>query len=159
MQHTAAPFVIETQTSELVRLRSVVESGFMHDWILRIEHCGACGNSGSGWREWCEPAFAISNASKLLADVAECRMRHPAHAIRLRAEKLNPRTQMIYCIYREGETINPVVQTVPAPVAGMQAANDRPGAFTAGLVSFGGNSWLVAIAISLLLSSLFIIEA
>jgi len=159
MQNTAASSAIESRTPELDRLRSVVESGFTHDWILRIEYCDGCGNSGCGWREWGEPAFAISNASRLLADVAECRMRHPGYAIRLRAEKLSPRTQLTYCIYREAETGHPVVQTVPAPVAGMAAGNDRLGAFTAGLMSFGGKNWLVALAISLLLSSLLMIEA
>ena len=82
----------------LARLRSIIEDGFTHDWILRIEHTGGSDTHEVEWQEWCEPAFAITSSSQLLADIVDCRKKHPAHAIRLRAEKLYPRAQMLYCV-------------------------------------------------------------
>jgi ribulose bisphosphate carboxylase small subunit len=159
MQPGAATLSFDNPSPELVKLRAVVESGFTHDWILRIEHSGGRDNYGSRWQEWGEPAFAITSATQLVADVAECRAKHPAHAIRLRAEKLHPRTRMLYCVYHAAETATPALHTVPAPIAGMQAANDRLSVIEACLLSFGSRSLLIAIAVGIVMSSWLILEA
>ena len=127
MQSAAASLSNQNHSPELEKLRSVVESGFTHDWILRIEHSGGSCSSAGGWQEWGETAFAIMNADQLVADVAECHTRHPTHSIRLRAEKINPRTQMLYCIYQAAETATRAARTAPVSVVSMKPINDWPG--------------------------------
>ena len=66
---------------------------------------------------------------------------------------------MLYLIYQAAETGTPAIQTVPARVAGMHAANDRQGAPETGLLSFAGRTMLVALVIGILVSSLLVMEA
>ena len=48
------------------------------------------------------------------------------------------------------------MQTIPAEIAGMQAANDWHGAIAARMKSIGGRTWLVAAVIGILVSSLLV---
>lgn len=111
---------------ELVKLRSVIESGFTHDWLLRVEHTGHSDTTCS-WQEWGQPRFVIADASTILMDVAACHVQHPTHAIRLCAEKLNPRTRLLYCVFRSSGTATPSLRRVPEPLDSMQPANDWSG--------------------------------
>lgn len=156
MSATAQSIPLHLDLPELAKLHSLIESGFTHDWLLRIEHAGRCNAPGSSWQEWGQPAFAITDATSVVTDVADCHVQHPTHAIRLRAEKLNPRTQMLYCIFDAAKTVSPRLQVVPAPVAGMAPANDWLGTFSAGMTAIGGRSWLVAAVLGLLVSSILI---
>lgn len=159
MGSSAQPETTRSDLPELAKLRSLIESGFTHDWLLRIEHAGGGGNTSShSWQEWGQPAFAITNAATVVTEVAECHARHPTHAIRLQAEKLNPRTRMLYCVFNAPEYATSALQTVPPQVTGMQAANDWPGKLAACLLSIGNRTWLVAAAIGLAMSSWLIID-
>lgn len=156
MRATAQPAPTRHDLPELVKLRSLIESGFTHDWLLRIEHTGGSCTPGKNWQEWGQPAFAITDATTVVADVAECRVKHPTHAIRLSAEKLNPRTRMLYSIFSTAERFSPRLQTVPAPVAGMAPANDWLGAITTGMSAIGNRTWLAAAFIGILMSTALI---
>ena len=155
MKATAQSIPTYFDLPELAKLKSLIESGFTHDWLLRIEHAGGS-TPGCSWQGWGQPAFAITDASPIVTDVAECRVKHPTHAIRLRAEKLNPRTRMLYCVFNSAETISPGLQTVPAQVASLSQANDWLGAITAGMASSVNRSWLVAAVIGILMTSFLI---
>lgn len=155
MRATAQSITPYLDLPELVKLRSLIESAFTHDWLLRIEHAGSSTPS-CGWREWGQPAFAITDAASIVTDVAECRAKYPTHAIRLRAEKLSPRTRMLYCVFNSAGNITPRLETVPAQVAGMPPANDWLGAITAGVTSIGNRTWLLAAVIGILMSSLLV---
>jgi ribulose bisphosphate carboxylase small subunit len=158
MGSSAQPETSCPDLPELAKLRSLIDSGFTHDWLLRIEHAGGSHASGRRWQEWGQPAFAITNAATVVTEVAECHARHPTHAIRLQAEKLNPRTRMLYCVFSAPEYATSTVQTVPPQVTGIQAANDWPGMLAARLLSIGNRTWLVATAIGLAMSSWLIID-
>ena len=159
MLSASASLSINNEETALTKLRSIVESGLTHDWILRIEHKCGSDTHESDWQEWCEPAFAITSATQLVTDIAECHNKHPAHAIRLLAEKPYPRTQMLYCVYHATPNNAATVQTVPPPVSDMQAANDRSGFVAAGLKSLGSRTWLIAAVIGVMTSSFLVIYA
>lgn len=99
MQSSTDMLSVCAELPELVKLGSVIESGCTHDWILRIEHAGDTLASNGAWQEWGKPAFAVTTAASVLENVAECRVKHPTHAIRLHAEKLNPTMRMLYYVY------------------------------------------------------------
>lgn len=99
MQSSTDMSSVCTELPELVKLGSVIESGFTHDWVLRVEHAGGTPASNGPWQEWGKPAFAVTTAASVLECVAQCRIKHPTHAIRLHAAKLNPSMRMLYYVY------------------------------------------------------------
>lgn len=86
----------------VTEVSKLVEDSLTHDWILRIEHFGpAAGRTlHERWAQWGDSLFAVKDASAVIDTIVACRTTHPTHAIRLNAEKVNPRTQMYYPVYR-----------------------------------------------------------
>jgi ribulose bisphosphate carboxylase small subunit len=86
----------------IAEVKNLVEDSLTHDWILRIEHFGpgASTSPSRQWQQWGDSLFAIPDASSVIDGIVACRASHPAHCIRLHAEKVNPRTQMYYPVYR-----------------------------------------------------------
>jgi ribulose bisphosphate carboxylase small subunit len=156
MQSAAHSSPAGTDQPELENLRSVIESGFTHDWLLRVEYAGNGDATNHAWKEWSEPAFAITSAETVLEDVVQCRAMHPAHAIRLRAEKFNPAMRMLYCVYQPTETAMPGTRAVPPGVASMSPSNDWFGLVSAGMSSIGGRAWVAAAAFGILMSSVLL---
>jgi ribulose bisphosphate carboxylase small subunit len=94
-------------TAELLNLSSItkvnrlIEGGFTHGWLLRIEHFdpGATRTQAQQWQPWGETLFKVPDALPVIDAIVACRTHYPTHSIRLHAEKLRPRTQMFYPLY------------------------------------------------------------
>ncbi len=87
----------------IAEVKNLVENSLTHDWILRIEYFGPAsgGRTAHGrWQQWGGSMFAVTDASPVIDGIVACRASHPAHSIRLNAEKVNPSTQMYYPVYR-----------------------------------------------------------
>ena len=122
-----------TQASPLnlpsvAKVKELVENSLTHDWILRIEHIGPDGGETvrTQWRQWGDSLYAVRDASSGIDSIVACRSSNPKHAIRLNAEKVNPRTQMYYPVYRpeqQGEEEARVLQKVAVKTSSAGAAS------------------------------------
>ncbi|MEN8206753.1 MAG: ribulose bisphosphate carboxylase small subunit [Pseudomonadota bacterium] len=90
---------------DLDKLKSLIESSFTHDWVLRVEHTEEAIPEPGSWRQWGEALFAIREAAPVMNSIATCRDKHPQHNIRLNVEKLRPRTRMLYCVHRAPQSV------------------------------------------------------
>ncbi|UCB55501.1 MAG: ribulose bisphosphate carboxylase small subunit [Thiotrichales bacterium] len=96
-----------TQVSRLelpsvAKVKKLVEDSLGHDWMLRIEHVGSVPGKTvrAQWQQWGDSMFAVTDASSVIDGIVACRASYPRHAIRLNAEKVNPRTQMYHRVFR-----------------------------------------------------------
>jgi ribulose bisphosphate carboxylase small subunit len=112
-EHTEQPCI---NMPDLDRLESLIESSLTHSWILRVEHTDEAVPNTSSWQQWGEALFAIREAAPVMESIAACRDAYPMHNIRLHAEKLMPRTRMLYCVYRVPQALPEmdVQQAIPA---------------------------------------------
>jgi len=140
-------------------VKKLVEDSLMYDWILRIEHIGpAAGNTARAqWQQWGDSMFAVTDASSIVDGIVACRARNPKHAIRLSAEKVNPRTQMYYPVFR------PEQQGKEAQMPGYAGAvHSRAGDWLSSLGdrarTLRGAAWKVVTVAGMLLASLLMLE-
>lgn len=140
---------------DLDRLESLIESSFTHNWILRVEHTDEAVPGTTSWRQWGEALFAIREAAPAMESIRTCRAAYPMHNIRLHAEKLMPRTRMLYCVYRAPlalpeEDVQQVVAAAP-PVS--------PGAsLGTALQAVQNRVWRMITLAGMLIASLLLIE-
>ena len=85
-------------------LENFIESELCHDWILRVEHTDKVEPAYSCWQQWGQAYFPVKDASAVINNILSCHVTYPGHAIRLHAEKIYPRSQMIYGIYTPDDT-------------------------------------------------------
>ncbi len=140
----------------LNQLRSIIENNLTHDWILRVEHTSEVMPNSNSWQQWGEASFAIREATPVMKNITACRDRYPMHNIRLHAEKLNPRTRMLFCVYRKPES-------VPLTLVPQETATKTPGvplqsAVTNGIGMIRSNLWRIAAVGGMLLASLLLLE-
>ena len=100
--HTESPCI---NMPDLDKLKSLIESSLTHDWVLRVEHTEEAIPESGSWRQWGETLFAIREAVPVMDSIAACLDKHPQHNIRLNAEKLKPRTSMLYCVHRAPQSM------------------------------------------------------
>jgi ribulose bisphosphate carboxylase small subunit len=140
---------------DLERLEALIESSLTHDWILRVEYTDAAVPGRTSWQQWGEALFAIREAAPVMETLAACRAACPRCHIRLQAEKLMPRTRMLYCVYRapqdQPQTGLPQV-IAAAPPAGLAAA------FSHAFQAMRQRVWHTVTLAGMLLASLLLIE-
>ena len=94
-----------SNTTDLEKLETLIENSFTHDWILGVEYTDEATPKTTSWKLYGEAMFAVRNAEPVMDSIAACREKYPGHHIRLNAEKLKPRTRMLYCVYRAPENL------------------------------------------------------
>lgn len=82
---------------DTTQLRKLIEGGLLHDWIIDIQYMPLTTES-SGWQQWRNTFFAIRSADEVLAALKDCFTKHPYSAIRISAEKVRPRSRMLYTV-------------------------------------------------------------
>ena len=95
--HSHASVVKLNYLSELERH---IENTLSDNWILRIEHTQDVNPVRIQWQQWENSLYCVKDARIVSRSIQACRAEHPAHSIRLYAEKTNPRTRFIYPVYR-----------------------------------------------------------
>jgi ribulose bisphosphate carboxylase small subunit len=143
----------------VAQVKELVENSLTHDWILRIEHIGPDGGETvrTQWRQWGDSLYAVRDASSVIDSIVACRSSNPKHAIRLNAEKVNPRTQMFYPVYRpqqHGEEARVLQQVGAVP----SLVNDWVSSLGNGARAMRGLAWKVATVVGMLLVSLLMLE-
>ena len=143
----------------VAQVKVLVENSLTHDWILRIEHTGPDGGETvrTQWRQWGDSLYAVRDASSVIDSIVACRSSNPKHAIRLNAEKVNPRTQMFYPVYRpqqHGEEARVLQQVGAVP----SLVNDWVSSLGNGARAMRGLAWKVATVVGMLLVSLLMLE-
>jgi ribulose bisphosphate carboxylase small subunit len=138
------------------KLRALIESSFTHDWVLRVEHTEESEPGSGSWRQWGETAFAIREAAPVMDSIAACRDKHPQHNIRLNAEKLKPRTRMLYCVHRAPQ---PMPATMAPGMTGNAARINRSRWSSGNVIDLVRNRvWRMVTIVGMLLASLVLFE-
>ena len=143
----------------VAEIKNLVEDSLTHDWILRIEYFAPVASTSPSrqWRQWGDSLFAIPDASSVIDGIVACRASHPTHCIRLHAEKVNPRTQMYYPVYRpdpsgkEAGMLHHAGVVPPRIIAWVSSLAD-------GALSMRGMAWKITTVAGMLLASLFMLE-
>jgi ribulose bisphosphate carboxylase small subunit len=109
------------------------------------------------WQQWGGSLFAVTDASSVIDGIVACRTSYPKHAIRLNAEKVNPRTQMYYAVYRPEQHGNEVrilhhVGAVPSRINAWVSSMGN------GVKTMRGVAWKIATVVGMLLASLLMLE-
>ncbi len=151
--HTDQPCV---DMPDLDELKSLIESSFTHDWILRVEYTHDATPKSHPWQQWGEAAFAIRDAAPVMESIAACRKQYPMHNIRLNAEKLKPRSRMLYCVYRAPQSM-PGMLNQQEVATTLQAGSLRT-SFANTMKAMRDRVWRMATVAGMLLASLMLIE-
>ena len=153
LMHTEQPCI---NMPDLDKLKSLIESSFTHDWILRVEYTDEATPNTISWQQWGEVAFAIREAAPVMENIAACHDEYPMHNIRLHAEKLKPRSHMLYCVYRAPQSM-PETLSQPELAAALST-----GGLRASLVNtfqaMRDRVWRMVTVAGMLLASLLLIE-
>jgi ribulose bisphosphate carboxylase small subunit len=95
---------------DTAQIRKLVENSLLFDWVIRIEYTNR--TTGSiPWEQWGKPCFALRSADSVIASIKSCYTNNPGYAIRLTAEKVQPRTRMIYSVYNP-QTLTAAEQSI-----------------------------------------------
>lgn len=107
---------LRTPGPDRVQLKKIIENSLLSDWIIRIEH--EHGDTNSNWLQWGDTFFAIRSAESVLDTIMDCYHRNGNCSIRMNAEKVLPRTRMLYTVCRHhtlpaSTVTKPVKSTIP----------------------------------------------
>ena len=80
----------------LAEVEQLINHHLCGDWVVRVEHSARVRDYCDGWQQWGEAFFPLGDAAPVLGAISRCRARHPAHSIRLCAEKLRPQAQLVF---------------------------------------------------------------
>lgn len=83
---------------DTAKIRKLIENSLLCDWVVRIEYEGSAFESAC-WQQWGQTFFALRSADAVIAAIKECYSRHSNRVIRIHAEKVRPRTSMLYMLY------------------------------------------------------------
>jgi len=143
----------------VAEVKQLVEDSLTHDWILRIEYFGPAAGKPphDQWMQWGDSLFAVKDATSVIDSIVACRTSHPRHAIRLNAEKLKPRTQMYFPVYRP-EQHGEAAQSAHQAGAVAARINAWQSSLGKGVGNLRGMAWKIATVAGMLLASLLMLE-
>jgi ribulose bisphosphate carboxylase small subunit len=100
---------------DTAKLKKIIEASLLCDWVVRIEYENGQSQSAN-WQQWEKPFFALRTANTVLTALVNCYTKHPHYVIRICAEKISPKTRMLYTVYdprylNENEVIRPEVSS------------------------------------------------
>jgi ribulose bisphosphate carboxylase small subunit len=80
------------------KIHKLIENGLLYDWIIRIEYASV-ESEHAQWYQWNETFFALSSADSVIAALKACYAKNLHCTIRINAEKVRPRSCMLYTVY------------------------------------------------------------
>ena len=82
----------------LAEVRQLVSEHLRGDWVVRIEHTPRVMDYRQGWQRWGKALLPTGDAAPVIDAIRGCRATHPAHKIRLYAEKLRPQARLVFWV-------------------------------------------------------------
>ena len=143
----------------VAEVKKLVEDSLTHDWILRVEHIGPGAGDAkrAQWQQWGDSLFAVTDASSVVDGIVSCRYSNPQHAIRLNAEKVKPRTQMYFPVYRP-EPQGSEARIINRAAAVSSLINEYVSSLANGAKTVRAMAWKIATVVGMLLASLLMLE-
>lgn len=142
--------------STLQEVEQLIENHLAHDWVLRVEHSSEINRHHTRWSQWSNALYKISEVTGVIDHILACHASHPTHSIRLYAEKIQPRTQLIYWVYRAPDDSR---QTLPAAAApAITNAGNWLASMQNSFNQLRARTWRVVTLIGTVLVSLLFIE-
>lgn len=86
---------LPTRDHRMAELEQMVVEHLHGDWVVRIEHTPRVMDYHDGWKQWGKALFPVGDPARVIDAISGCRNRHPAHTIRLCAEKLRPQARLV----------------------------------------------------------------
>jgi ribulose bisphosphate carboxylase small subunit len=152
--HTELPCI---NTPDLDKLESLIESSLTHDWVLRVEHTEEAIPESGSWRQWGETLFAIHEAMPVMDSIAACLDKYPQHNIRLNAEKVRPRTSMLYCVHRAPQSMPASMN--PETIRKATTHNNRTHVSNGNVIyRLSNRVWKKVTIVGMMLASLLVIQ-
>jgi len=143
----------------VAEVKKLVEDSLTHDWILRVEHIGPGAGDAkrAQWQQWGDSLFAVTDASSVVDGIVSCRYSNPQHAIRLNAEKVKPRTQIYFPVYRP-EQQGSEARIINRAAAVSSLINEYVSSLANGVKTVRAMAWKIATVVGMLLASLLMLE-
>ena len=82
----------------ITEVAQIVDNNLRDGWLIRIEYTEEVEYLNTSWHRWGEDLFNITNVSDVIDSIRSCHMKNQFCAIRLRAEKLHPRSTLYFCV-------------------------------------------------------------
>lgn len=79
-------------------IAQVVDTQLINGWAIRIEYTDEIEYLTTSWQLWGEPHFKHADSSHVIDNIFSCHVNNPLCAIRLHAEKFNPRCNLYYSV-------------------------------------------------------------
>ena len=105
-------------------LEHLIEHQLIRDWVVRIEHSDAVERYSTHWQQWGNAMLPNGDTDRVIDAIMACHAEYPASSIRLNAEKIRPRSQLLYWVHRHDEGNHGVVMPARSkPVLHRESAN------------------------------------
>jgi len=86
-------------------LEKTINDSLLHDWAIRIEHIPNVTSRYANWQQWGKTLYSLDNPSLVLEALIACNKIFPEEEIRIKAEKSEPETNMIFWVYCKPDTV------------------------------------------------------
>lgn len=79
-------------------IAQIVDTQLTNGWAVRIEYTNEIEYLTTSWKQWGEPHFKHASSSIVIDNIFSCHVNNPLCAIRLHAEKFDPRSNLYYAV-------------------------------------------------------------
>ena len=97
---------LKSVPSQTDTVRQMINDSLLYDWVIRVEYVISDANREDDWQQWKAPLFALKSPQAVLDAISACCTAHPYSPVRLNAEKLRPRTSVVYWIHHTEKPIS-----------------------------------------------------
>ena len=82
----------------ITNVAQIVDNHLINGWAVIIEYTDDIEYLNTSWQQWGKSHFKHVNSSSVIDDIFSCHVNNPLSAIRLRAVKFNPRSNLYYSV-------------------------------------------------------------
>ncbi|MEJ2141268.1 MAG: ribulose bisphosphate carboxylase small subunit [Gammaproteobacteria bacterium] len=79
-------------------IAQIIDTQLIDGWAIRIEYTDEIKFLTTNWQQWGELHFMHAGSSRVIDNIFSCHVNNPLCAIRLHAEKFNPRSNLYYSV-------------------------------------------------------------
>lgn len=135
-----------------------IEERLAERWILRVEHAEDVNPVSTDWQQCGKALYCTKDAKPLIDSIRACRANYPTHAIRLYAEKMQPRARFVYWVYRPQEGEGYPARQEPQPVLAARRITAWVPSVVKGAMAARASLWRVVTVMGVVLASLLVLE-
>ena len=93
--------LLQSKNVDFVRIKNLIETGFMHDWAISVEYAVRTQKNDIKWRKWNKTHFAIKDSASVMDEIVACCNSHPECSMKMVCEHFSPEFRFVYCIHRK----------------------------------------------------------